>query len=98
MARLERGDISAAWEQIVEHLGRPGQPRSRVPDAARGCRRRRDSRCGTLAEVYTAATFGPGGVMERRRRSGGRSMRSTELTSASGHTPDGSAFLGWLRP
>ena len=97
MARLERGDISAAWEQIVEHLGDLGSP---VPEyltpleVAAGV----GPPLRNLAEVYTAATFGPGGALERRRRSGGRSRCATPSATCNGTHTRWQRFLSWLRP
>ena len=75
---------------------RLGQPGSRVPDAARGCRR-----CGTAA-----AELGRG-LHRRHLRAGGlssgevgravESMRSTERHLQRTHTR-WQRFLGWLRP
>ncbi len=96
MARLERGDISAAWEQIVDHLGDLGNP---VPqhltpmEVAAGV----GPPMRPLAEVYTAATFGPGYVRSGDVGRAVESMRSTQLHLKRTHTR-WQRFLGWLRP
>ncbi|HEX2368086.1 MAG TPA: DUF3488 and transglutaminase-like domain-containing protein [Acidimicrobiia bacterium] len=96
MARLEKGDISAAWEQIVEHLGDLGSP---VPEyltpleVAAGV----GPPLRNLAEVYTAATFGPGGLSSGDVGRAVESMRSTERHLQRTHTR-WQRFLGWLRP
>jgi transglutaminase-like putative cysteine protease len=96
MARLERGDISAAWAHIVDHLGDLGSP---VPDhltpleLAAGV----GPPLRPLAEVYTAATFGRDDVTSGEVGRAVESMRSTERHLKRTHTR-WRRFLGWLRP
>ena len=85
MARVERGDISAAWEQIVDHLGDLGNP---VPEHLTPLEVAADvgSPLRPLAEVYTAVTYGPGEVRSADVSRAVASMRNTELLLKRTHT------------
>ena len=96
MARVERGDISAAWEQIVDHLGDLGNP---VPEHLTPLEVAADvgSPLRPLAEVYTAVTYGPGDVRSADVSRAVASMRNTELLLKRTHTR-WQRLLSWLRP
>jgi transglutaminase-like putative cysteine protease len=96
MRRLESGDITAAWEEIVTRLtdlGEAPNPADTPVEVAASV----DEAMGPLATVYTATVYGNGnGVPEEHLRSASQSL---EITSARLNTryPASRRFMAWYR-
>lgn len=96
MRRLESGDITAAWEEIVTRLtdlGEAPNPADTPVEVAASV----DEAMGPLATVYSATVYGNGnGVAEEHVRSASQSL---EITSARLNTryPASRRFMAWYR-
>ncbi len=87
LARLRRGDISAAWREIVARLtdlGEDVRP-SMTPLEVAG---ETDRALVPLAAVYTESVYGPGGsVGEARTRAAADSFSATEASFSMKYSP-----------
>ena len=86
MRRLERGDVSAAWQEIVDRLDdlRADLHVSDTPaEVAAGV----GPALAPLADIYAESAYGPGGpITSRRLATATRSLTEAEAELANGHS------------
>lgn len=79
MRQFSRGDISAAWSEIIDRLTDLGEP-LRPATTPREVAAATDPALGPLADAYSEAAYGPTGEVSRTRTA--LAARSLEVTEA----------------
>ncbi len=97
MKRLEKGDISAAWEEIVARLTDLGEPPNRAltPNELAASI---DEAMRPLASVYGRTIYGPEGCVSAAHIDTARASFQETTASLTSRYRTGRRILAWYRP